>query len=81
MSFRAWFAEPIVTNTDVILPSVISLLNILTAISFILWALKYHRPSGLRYGIEKNRMIWNAVFLSFENNEFNEIVDEIMPNE
>jgi hypothetical protein len=80
MSFRAWILEPTVTPVGEVPVSVFFALNLAAASLFVIWALSVFPPNKLQYGIEKNRILWAAIFHSYSNGELKRIVEAELPD-
>ena len=68
MSFVAWVSEPIDTPLGTLPSLLVPSINVLLALGFCLWSTRY-RASRLQQGIERNRMIWRAVFEAKEQGD------------
>lgn len=69
MSFRAWYVEPSLAFTGEYYLLTIFVINGIGAFIFICWVMWFYQPAKLRYGIEKNRILWASVFSSFEDGQ------------
>lgn len=80
MSFRAWSTGPYQTATCELSTSFFLILNTVAFIVFLIWVLVSYRPNDLRYGIEKNRILWNSVIKSYTAGCLKKVLEEELPN-